>query len=148
MGHLLFGPKIDPKSKSHRLQINLHYFVVTKRLGLLRSMCESHSTTAVECLEYGAELFYSGMGRRPRYYSQTCRSRAYEARRAARTGVVATRVVERVVEVDARLDVDTVVRRLDGHPRRLSAVLRGMEWTRGRKMAYVTVWSGRIRIRS
>lgn len=92
-------------------------------------MRESPSTTGVKCVECGVELSYCGMGRRPRYCSQTCRSRAYEARRAARAGVVATRVVERVVEADAHLDVDTVVRWLDGHPRRLSAVLRGIEWT-------------------
>ena len=93
-------------------------------------MTDTRFTTALECVECGAALSYRGTGRRPRYCSQTCRNRAYETRRAARTGAVATRVVERVVEVEARLDVDAVVRWLDGHPRRLSAVLRGMEWTR------------------
>lgn len=93
-------------------------------------MTDTRLTTALECVECGAALSYRGTGRRPRYCSQTCRNRAYEARRAARTGAVATRVVERVVEVEARLNVDAVVRWLDGHPRRLSAVLRGMEWTR------------------
>ena len=93
-------------------------------------MTDTRSTTALECVECGAALSYRGTGRRPRYCSQTCRNRAYEARRAARTGAVATRVVERVVEVEARLNADAVVRWLQGHPRRLSAVLRGMEWTR------------------
>mgnify|MGYP001506553022 CR=1 FL=1 len=93
-------------------------------------MADTRLTTALECVECGAALSYRGTGRRPRYCSQTCRNRAYETRRAARTGAVATRVVERVVEVEARLNVDAVVRWLDGHPRRLSAVLRGMEWTR------------------
>ena len=93
-------------------------------------MTDTRSTTALECVECGAALSYRGTGRRPRYCSQTCRNRAYEARRAARTGAVATEVVERVVEVEARLNADAVVRWLEGHPRRLSAVLRGMEWTR------------------
>ena len=93
-------------------------------------MTDTRFTTAVECVECGAALSYRGTGRRPRYCSQTCRNRAFETRRAARTGAVATRVVERVVEVEASLNVDAVVRWLDGHPRRLSAVLRGMEWTR------------------
>ena len=93
-------------------------------------MTDTRSTTALECMECGAELSYRGTGRRPRYCSQTCRNRAFETRRAARTGAVATRVVERVVEVEARLNVDAVVRWLEGHPRRFSAVVRGMEWTR------------------
>lgn len=93
-------------------------------------MTDTRFTTALECVECGAALSYRGTGRRPRYCSQTCRNRAFETRRAARTGAVATRVVERVVEVEARLDVDAVVQWLQGHPRRFSAVLRGMEWTR------------------
>ena len=93
-------------------------------------MTDTRFTTALECVECGAALSYRGTGRRPRYCSQTCRNRAFETRRAARIGAVATEVVERVVEVEARLDVDAAVRWLEGHPRRLSAVLRGMEWTR------------------
>ena len=93
-------------------------------------MAVTRLTTSLECVVCGAALSYRGTGRRPRYCSQTCRNRAYEARRAARAGTVATEVVERVVEVKARLDVDVVVQWLDRHPRRLSAVLRGMEWTR------------------
>lgn len=46
------------------------------------------------CLECGAELTYKGKGRRPRYCSNTCRHRAWERRRAAADGTVATQVVE------------------------------------------------------
>ncbi|KAB3519224.1 hypothetical protein GC425_09520 [Corynebacterium sp. zg254] len=87
------------------------------------------SSPPLTCLECGTELYYAGLGRRPRYCSQTCRSRACEIRRAAREGKVATKVVERIIEVDAPLDAETVTQWLNGHPHRLSAVIQRLDWS-------------------
>ncbi len=86
-------------------------------------------TTPLHCIECGVRLFYAGVGRKPRYCSQTCRSRAWEKRRAARDGLIAQEVVERPVEVYKPIDAEQVTQWLSGHPRRLSAVLKMMEWT-------------------
>ena len=86
-------------------------------------------TTPLRCVECGMRLFYAGVGRKPRYCSQTCRSRAWEKRRAARDGLIAQEVVERPVEVYKPIDAEQVTQWLSGHPRRLSAVLKMMEWT-------------------
>lgn len=86
-------------------------------------------TTALHCVECGMRLFYAGVGRKPRYCSQTCRSRAWEKRRAARDGLIAQEVVERPVEVYKPIDAEQVTQWLSGHPRRLSTVLKLMEWT-------------------
>lgn len=74
-------------------------------------------------------LSYAGVGRKPRYCSQTCRSRAWEKRRAARDGLIAQEVVERPVEVYKPIDAEQVTQWLSGHPRRLSTVLKLLEWT-------------------
>lgn len=86
-------------------------------------------TTPLHCVECGMRLFYAGVGRKPRYCSQTCRSRAWEKRRAARDGLIAQEVVERPVEVYKPIDAEQVTQWLSGHPRRLSTVLKLLEWT-------------------
>ena len=86
-------------------------------------------STRLHCVECGMQLFYAGVGRKPRYCSQTCRSRAWEKRRAARDGLIAQEVVDRPVEVYKPIDAEQVAQWLSGHPRRLSAVLKLLEWT-------------------
>lgn len=60
---------------------------------------------SIECGTCGAEVVYSGTGRRPRYCSATCRTRAWELRRAAAqlgradpTPKVVREVIERTIE--------------------------------------------------
>ncbi|WP_143341806.1 hypothetical protein [Corynebacterium dentalis] len=84
---------------------------------------------AARCAECGNPVHYEGRGRRPKYCSSSCRHRAWETRRAASQGKVAREIVETVVEVETPINADTVAHWLDGHPRRLSAVIRLMEWT-------------------
>lgn len=80
-----------------------------------------------ECLECGAPLSYVGYGRRPRYCSNTCRHRAWERRRAAADGTIATRVVELPrPPAKASLDRDTVAAWLTERPGRLAAVLAAL----------------------
>lgn len=80
-----------------------------------------------ECLECQAPLSYVGHGRRPRYCSNTCRHRAWERRRAAADGTVATRVVELPrPPAKAPLDRDTVAAWLTERPGRLAAVLAAL----------------------
>ncbi|MFD4196705.1 hypothetical protein [Amycolatopsis thermoflava] len=64
---------------------------------------------SIECGTCGAEIVYSGTGRRPRYCSATCRTRAWELRRAAAqlghadpTPKVVREVVERTIEPTPR----------------------------------------------
>jgi len=47
------------------------------------------------CPRCGGPVHWSGRGRRARWCSQACRRAAYEERRAAATGAIAVRVVER-----------------------------------------------------
>lgn len=84
---------------------------------------------AAHCAECGNPVHYEGRGRRPKYCSSSCRHRAWETRRAASQGKVARDIVETVVEVETPINADNVAHWLDGHPRRLSAVIRLMEWT-------------------
>lgn len=90
-------------------------------------------STPLHCVECGMQLFYAGVGRRPRYCSQTCRSRAWEKRRAARDGLVAQEVVEHRVEVTVAPTAEDVAAWLNDHPKRLSKVLKLMEWTQRQK---------------
>lgn len=84
-------------------------------------------TPGSECLECGAALSYVGYGRRPRYCSNTCRHRAWERRRAAADGTIATRVVELPrPPAKAPLDRDTVAAWLTERPGRLAAVLAAL----------------------
>lgn len=62
---------------------------------------------SIECAHCGTEIAYRGTGRRPRYCSPTCRTRAWEQRRAAEHlgrdqpgPTVVREVVERTTEVD------------------------------------------------
>ena len=110
----------------------LHIMCVGLRcdeIGYCGCMETPPETTPLHCVECGMRLFYAGVGRKPRYCSQTCRSRAWEKRRAARDGLIAQEVVERPVEVYKPIDAEQVAQWLSGHPRRLSAVLKMMEWT-------------------
>lgn len=84
-------------------------------------------TPGAECLECQAPLSYVGHGRRPRYCSNTCRHRAWERRRAAADGTIATRVVELPrPPAKAPLDRDTVAAWLTERPGRLAAVLAAL----------------------
>ena len=84
-------------------------------------------TPGAECLECQAPLSYVGHGRRPRYCSNTCRHRAWERRRAAADGTVATRVIELPrPPAKAPLDRDTVAAWLTERPGRLAAVLAAL----------------------
>ncbi|GAA2121927.1 hypothetical protein [Nocardioides bigeumensis] len=56
------------------------------------------------------------MGRPRKWCSQACRRGAYEERRAAANGAIATQVVERVTVVEHDLD-ECVKRVLDSPPR-------------------------------
>lgn len=96
-------------------------------------MSEASRNHPLNCLECGTKLAYYGSGRRPHYCSQTCRSRAWEKRRAARDGLVAQELVERIVEVEAPLNAEAVAAWLNGHPRRLSKVLKLMDWTQAQR---------------
>lgn len=84
-------------------------------------------TPGAECLECQAPLSYIGYGRRPRYCSNTCRHRAWERRRAAADGTIATRVVELPrPPAKAPLNRDTVAAWLTERPGRLAAVLAAL----------------------
>lgn len=75
------------------------------------------------CLECGAELAYTGRGRRPRYCSSSCRHRAWERRRAADEGVIASRVVELpALPMEPTYTRTGVIEWLCGNPRRLADV--------------------------
>ena len=50
---------------------------------------------AETCPRCGGPVHWSGRGRRARWCSHTCRRAAYEERRAAATGAIAVRVVQR-----------------------------------------------------
>lgn len=47
------------------------------------------------CPRCGRPVEWAGRGRRPRWCSQRCRRAAYEERRAAGSGAIAVRVIER-----------------------------------------------------
>ncbi|MDN6513302.1 hypothetical protein ACTXOW_14725 [Corynebacterium variabile] len=75
------------------------------------------------CLECGTELTYTGRGRRPRYCSSSCRHRAWERRRAADDGVIASRVVELpALPMEPTYTRTGVIEWLRGNPRRLADV--------------------------
>lgn len=75
------------------------------------------------CLECGAELIYTGRGRRRRYCSSSCRHRAWERRRAADDGVIASRVVELpALPKEPTYTRTGVIEWLCGNPRRFADV--------------------------
>jgi len=75
------------------------------------------------CLECGTELTYTGRGRRPRYCSSSCRHRAWERRRAAADGVVATQIVELpALPMEPTYTRSGVIEWLRDKPRRLADV--------------------------
>ena len=75
------------------------------------------------CLECGTELTYTGRGRRPRYCSSSCRHRAWERRRAADEGVIASRVVELpALPMEPTYTRTGVIEWLRGNPHRLADV--------------------------
>lgn len=108
--------------------------VVTKHSSLVSMVTVDDSAAensapvpGAECLECSAALSYVGHGRRPRYCSNTCRHRAWERRRAAAEGTIATRVVELPRPAPkAPLDRDTVAAWLAQRPGRLAAVLAAL----------------------
>ena len=79
------------------------------------------------CIECGTGLLYFGAGRYPKYCSQTCRSRAWEKRRAAELGLVSGEVVDRTIEVPRKVSADDVVAWLNGHPKRLHRILTRLD---------------------
>ena len=54
----------------------------------------------IACGWCGLQISLSRVGRTPKWCSDTCRHRAWEATRAAAAGVLAVRVVARTVEVE------------------------------------------------
>lgn len=64
----------------------------------------------------GGQIAVRATGRTPKWCSDTCRHRAWETSRAAATGAVAVRVVDRAIEVERPV---TVVERVEvpGTPR-------------------------------
>lgn len=95
------------------------------------------------CLECRTELVYKGRGRRPQYCSATCRHRAWERRRAAADGVVASRVVELPALPTVGYDREGVARWLARDPERFAAVLSVMARTRALGGAGTVVELGR-----
>jgi hypothetical protein len=53
----------------------------------------------------GSQIVLASTGRTPKWCSDSCRHRAWETSRAAATGAVAVRVVDRIVEVDKPVPV-------------------------------------------
>jgi hypothetical protein len=53
----------------------------------------------------GGQIVLASTGRTPKWCSDTCRHRAWETSRAAATGAVAVKVVDRVVEVEKPVTV-------------------------------------------
>lgn len=64
------------------------------------------------------------MGRPRRWCSQACRRAAYEERRAAASGAIGVRVVERIVATDH--DLTECVRRVMASPTACRRILRGL----------------------
>ena len=62
------------------------------------------------------EFLPATRGRTPKWCSQTCRQRAWEQRRAARSGLVAVKVVHQVVEVEKVVQKE-VVKQVEVHVR-------------------------------
>jgi hypothetical protein len=61
-----------------------------------------------------------GTGRTPKWCSDTCRHRAWETSRAAATGAVSVRVVDRTIEVQVPVTVTETVE--------VPALPKGAEW--------------------
>jgi hypothetical protein len=68
----------------------------------------------------GGPISLAATGRTPKWCSDTCRHRAWETTRAAATGAVAVKVVNRIVEVDKPL---TVVEHVE-----VPALPKGVGW--------------------
>ena len=80
---------------------------------------------AVEsCPRCGGPVHWSGRGRRARWCSQACRRAAYEERRAAATGAIAVRVVQR--ETTREPSPAECVARVLTSPRACREVLNGL----------------------
>ena len=59
----------------------------------------------IACGWCGQQIALARVGRTPKWCSDTCRHRAWEAARAAAAGVLAVRVVDRTVEVEVPVPV-------------------------------------------
>ncbi len=59
------------------------------------------------------EFFPANRGRAPKWCSQVCRQRAWEQRRAARSGLAAVEIVQQVVEVEKVVQKEAVVKRVE-----------------------------------
>lgn len=68
----------------------------------------------------GGPISLAATGRTPKWCSDTCRHRAWETTRAAATGAVAVKVVDRIVEVDKPV---TVVEHVE-----VPALPKGADW--------------------
>ncbi len=80
---------------------------------------------AVEsCPRCGGPVHWSGRGRRARWCSQACRRATYEERRAAATGAIAVRVVQR--ETTREPSPAECVARVLASPRACREVLNGL----------------------
>lgn len=88
------------------------------------------SDPGMVCLECGTELIYNGRGRRPRYCSSSCRHRAWERRRAAADGVIASQVVELpALPMEPTYTRTGVIGWLRDSPRRLADVVAALPET-------------------
>ncbi len=76
------------------------------------------------CPRCGGPVHWSGRGRRARWCSPACRRAAYEERRAAATGAIAVRVVQR--ETTREPSPAECVARVLGSPRACREVLNGL----------------------
>ncbi len=93
------------------------------------------------CPRCGGSVHWSGRGRRARWCSPACRRAAYEERRAAATGAIAVRIVQR--ETTREPSPAECVTRVLASPRACREVLNGLTTladTRRRRRAGISCW--------
>jgi len=97
----------------------------------VRTKPEGVSMDVESCPRCGRPVHWSERGRRARWCSQACRRAAYEERRAAATGAIAVRVVQR--ETTREPSPAECVTRMLGYPRACREVLNGLTTLAGQR---------------
>jgi endogenous inhibitor of DNA gyrase (YacG/DUF329 family) len=97
----------------------------------VRTKPEGVSMDVESCPRCGRPVHWSERGRRARWCSQACRRAAYEERRAAATGAIAVRVVQR--ETTREPSPAECVTRVLGYPRACREVLNGLTTLAGQR---------------